>query len=616
MNKGSDTADTADTADAQEPSYVKQYVKEWEKARDWVDKFTKDFGQLENLVDNVVSNTNNKVPMVGDVTLASAVRQIPRQAVQQMPTMSVELNGTTRTVKAITASWVLRRIIFNQDNFGMGILSRAQLAAESAFTHGFQVTTSSFGTNPFDLGVNMQLVHHRDFGIETGVMDFADSSFYDIRTRQTKNQLQKRLDDALANPDTTWNVTNLQALLDSNPAGTNDYMQYTSDMRKDMAMYAAQDTYDIVTRYEVGPFYKICVFEANTGLLLRESTSNSKFGYPRLQALVIDPAQLTPFGISRVRLASAPANYANIYQQSTAKMLLINADPPTFESGEFMGTPSIRRGARIRAVDPNAKFEVMSLDNGNLNEFRNVLTFVDNQILNVMGVTSGTIGIGNTDTNYSRTAAGVNMEKGVQDITAQQITNILESYLRQYALTALDLYISEQARVDEEVPVIIDDEAKDAINEYGQAKFVPQPDVDPVTGQPQIDPATGQPVMTQYIPLVGDDNVLTINWKDLYDSIQTWTVSIDMSMGKQQMDQQKLSTLQDMHTVISQTADPNNPNDQATKAALTKDLVETASPDTAALADDKVQSMQAAGAAMPMAPQGQVPASVGAERPA
>lgn len=615
----------------QEPSVVRQYVKEWEKARDWVDKFTKDFNQLENLVDTVVSNTNSKVPMVGDVTLASAVRQIPRQAVQQMPTMSVELNGTTRSINAILMSWVLRRIVFNKDNFGMGILSRAQLAAESAFTHGFQVTAASFGSNAFDLGVNMQLVHHRDFGIEVGVMDFADSSFYNLRTRVTKSQLQRRLENAKANTETTWNVANLQELLNTTPAGTNDYMVYTSDLRKDLAMYAAQDTYDIITRYGVGPYYSVTVFEARTGLVLRESTSNSKFGYPRLQALVIDPAQLTPFGISRVRLASAPANYANIYQQSTAKMMLINADPPTFEKGEFIGTPSLRRGARIRGVDPTSDFKVMNLDNGNLQEFRAILTFIDNQILNVMGVTSGTIGLGNTDTNYSRNAAGVNMEKNVQDITSQQITNILEQYLRQFALTALDVYVSEQARVDEVVPVIIDDEAKDAINELAQAKYVPQ-----------MDPMTMQPM--PFVPPVGDDNTLQINWKELYEGtpqlqadpmtgqqspmldetgepirsggVQTWTINIDMSMGKQQLDQQKLSTLQDMHTVLAQTADPNDPNDMAMKNALTQDLVETASPDTAALASDKVQAIQAATSGQaPMVPQGQPPAAAPAGRP-
>lgn len=584
---------------------VERYVNEWEKSRDWIEKFTKDFSQLENLVDTVVSNPGSKVPLVGDVTLASAVRQIPRQSVQQMPTMSIELNGTTRSVKAITASWVLRRIIFNQDSFGMGILSRAQLAAESAFTHGFQVTTASFGTNPFDLGVNMQLVHHRDFGIEVGVMDFADSSFYDLRTRVTRSVLKRHLASAKANKETTWNIKNLELLLSSEPNGTNDYGVDTSDLRKDLAMYAAQGTYDLITRYEIGPYYKICIFEAHTGLVLRETKSNSKFGYPRLQALVIDPAQLTPFGISRVRLASAPANYANIYQQSTAKMLLINADPPTFERGEFIGTPSVRRGARIRAVDPNAEFKLLELSNSTLQEFRNVLSFVDNQVLSVMGVSPGPSGIGSNDNNYSRTAAGIKMEQGVQDITAQQITNILESYLRQYALTAIDLYISEQARVDEKIPVVIDDEAKDAINELGQAQFVPQPEMDPMTKQPIIDPATGMPKMSAYIPLVGDDNVLEINWKEFYDAVTTWTVNIDMSMGKQQMDDKKLSTLQDLHTVVSQTSNPNDPQDQAIKGALTKDLVETASPDTAALADEKMQAMQAGGPAPAPAPTNQ-----------
>lgn len=578
---------------------VQKYVQEWSASRQWIKGYTDDFNQLETLVDAISLNNSSKAPLVGDITLAAAVRQIPRQSVQQMPTMSVEANGTKRSVKAILLSWELRRVIFNQDSFGTGILSRIQLAAESAFTHGFQVTTASFGTNPYDYGVNMQLVHHADFAIETGVMDFADSGFFDLRTRVPESRVKAILAQAKKNPDdTTWLIPELEALIASGPNSTTDYAVNTSEMRTATDSHAAEHTYEWVTRYGVGPYYSVEVFENQTGKCLRKAKSNSKFGYPRLQALVIDPAQLTPFGISRVRLASAPANYANIYQQSTAKMLLLNADPPTFERGEFIGTPALRRGARIRSADPTSEFKLMELSNSTLTQFRQVLEFVDNQILNVMGVTSGTAGLG-SDSDYSKTSAGVKMEQGVRDLTANQITNIVESALRQFALTALDLDVSERARVDEEVEVIIDDEAKDAINELGESKHVPTPQVDPASGQPVVGP-DGMPVdAAPYVPLVGDDNILMVNWKELYDSIKVWTVDIDMSMGKDQMDDKKRADLQDIHTVISQTANPNDPGDMAIKNTLTKELLQTALPDTASIAANKESSMQGGGAPSP-----------------
>lgn len=612
-------------------SAVSRYVKEWNKSRDWIKRYTNDFGELETLVDAVSLHNSPKAPLVGDITLAAAVRQIPRQSVQQLPTMSAEVNGTKRSIKAIVSSWVLRRIVFNQDSFGTGVLSKVQLAAESAFTHGFQVTMSSFGTNPYDLGVNMQLVHHKDFAIETGVMDFSDSGFFDVRTRVVKSRASQILERAKKNrKDTTWNIKALEELINSGPDGSNtNYSNDSSELRTQEAMDSGLDTYEWVTRYGVGPYYKICVFDLATGKELRKTKTNSKFGYPRVQGLVIDPAQLTPFGISRVRLASAPANYANIYQQSTAKMLLLNSDPPTFERGEFVGTPALRRGVRIKSLDPNAEFKLMELSNSTLNQFQTVLTHIDNQILNVMGITSGSVGGGNTDSNYSKTTAGVQMEQSIRDLTANQITMILENYLRQHGLTAMDLWISEQARIDKEEKVIIDDEAKDAINELGESKHVITPALDG-EGLPIIGP-TGAPMDSKpYEPLVGDDNILMINWKDFYDGavqmdpetqqpvldekgqpvrqggVDVWTVDIDMSMGKEQMDEKKRADLQDIHTVISQTANPNDPNDMAMKSSLTKELLQTALPDTAAIASNKTQSLQQS-SGIPQQPQGETP---------
>lgn len=571
---------------------VQKYVKEWSTSRDWIKRYTTDFRELETLVDAVSLTSTPKAPLVGDITLAAAVRQIPRQSVQQLPVMSFEVNGSKRSVKAILLSWVVRRIVFNQDSFGTGVLSRVQLAAESAFTHGFQMTMASFGTNPHDYGVNMQLVHHADFAVEKGILDFSDSGFFDVRSRVPRSRAKAILKKAKANPkDTTWNIKELEELIKAGPNSEAGYAMDSSELRADQSLHDADDTYEWITRYGVGPYYSVDVFEAHTGKHLRSAKSNSKFGYPRMQGLVIDPAQLTPFGVSRVRLASAPANYANIYQQSTARMLLLNADPPTFERGEFIGTPTMKRRARIRSNDPNAEFRVMELGNSTLTQYRQVLEHTGNQVLNVMGVTAGAAGLG-ADSNYSKTAAGVRMEQGVRDLTANQITQIVENHLRQFALTATDLWVSEQARVDEEVEVIIDDEAKDAINTLGESKFVPEPVMDPATGQPAIDPMTGAPQMTQYTPLVGDDNVLMVNWKELYDSVKTWTADIDLSMGQDQMDEKKRADLQDIHTVISQTANPNDPNDMAMKASLTKELLQTALPDTAAIAANKGQSMQ------------------------
>jgi hypothetical protein len=87
--------------------------------------------------------------------------------------------------------------------------------------------------------------------------------------------------------------------------------------------------------------------------------------------------------------------------------------------------------------------------------------------------------------------------------------------------------------------------------------------------------------MAPFTPPIGDDNTLTINWKEFYDNIQTWTIDIDLSMSKDSMDEKKRADLQDMHTVISQTADPADPQSMIMKNELTNELINQTLPEMA-----------------------------------
>lgn len=562
------TDDTQELAqDLPTEADVRAYIREWDLGKQWIDKFTRDFPDLDNLADAVsLSNTKN-APMVGDVTLATSVRQIPRASIQQVPTMSVEVNGTKMSYHAYVCDFLVRRMVFNQDTFGKGILSTMQIGAESALTHGFQADMASIGNIMNDFGSTLKLIHYNDVVIEPGVFDSNDSDYFHVRTRVTKSQLKKILKAAEGNPETTWIPENLKELLERDPT-SDSLSQYLSSPRNGAGEALTSDSYDVITRFESGPYGHICVYSTALEKPLRYFKSNSKFGYPRVSFLVIDPAQLTPFGVSRVRLASPTANYANIYLQSTAKMLLMNSDPPVFQRGTFTTPIRMKRGALWQSADPNAEVKLQELSNSTLTQFENVLQFVDNQIYAIMGVTPGTVGSGNTGANYSKTAAGVKMEQQTRDMATTQVTNIVEGHIRQYALTALDLFISEQVG---ETPLIVDDKCKNALN-----------DLEPDT--------------------VGDDNIIDINWEDFYAAIHTWTVDIDLSMGKNDLEEKKRADLQDMLTVMSQTSDPNDPAAQQRIKILEKEILQHSAPEIAKQ-DENTQPQMPTMPEQPMEPQ-------------
>ena len=189
---------------------------------------------------------------------------------------------------------------------------------------------------------------------------------------------------------------------------------------------------------------------------------------------------------------------------------------------------------------------VKELSNSTLQQFQEVLAYTEGQVDSIMGVSSATAQ-GSAYINTVQAKA----QQAMMDTQTTQFTNAIENYMRQYVLTALDLYVSEQRG---EGSIIVDDEAKNTIN--------------------NIQPGT-----------VGDDNVFNLNWDEFYDAIQTWTVDIDLSMGKKQENQAQIETLQDELTVLRQTANPNDPESMANANKIEKVLLQKTAPEISNMPD-------------------------------
>lgn len=548
---------------------MEQLRDEWGKGKTWIDNFTRDFASLETLADGVPLSNQKNALRIGMVTLANAVRQIPRNSVQDVPVLSAEVNGTKLSVDAIIASFILRRVVFNEDTFGNGILSTMQMAAQQALTVGFTGLRANVGTLFNQFSTSLETLHYNDLVIEPGVFDASNSRYYHVRTRVTKAALKQVLDAAKANPKTAWNIKELQRLYDEGPQPF-DYNRYLSPLRQNPGTNS-EGQYDLITRYGVGPYYDVSVYSPQCEEPLMTFKSKSKFGYPRVSLLVIDPAQLSPFGTSRARQASPMVNYGNVYLQSTAKMQLLNADAPVFKRGLFTSATPLRRGAQWESVDPNAEIKIMELSNNTLEQFTSVMQYIDNNILSVMGVSG--VGMPGQKSAYQNTDA-VQAQNQVRDLSSQQITAIIENAIRQYALTMLDLYVSEQVG---QTPLIVDDEAKNAINQLMGDGFV------------------------------GDDNVVLVDWKAYYDRIQTWTVTVDLSIRRDQLADKKRADIQDTFTVMKQTAG-QDPMANAQANELGNKLLEDVVPDIAKSIQNQVQQQPQAPT---MAPVGGEPTPAG-----
>jgi len=522
----------------------------------YTEQFSRDFKDLDNLVDGVPINKQDNAPFVGDTTLAGLVRSIPRQAIKQLPVLSTTVNGSKASVAALICTFLLKKTAFNENTFGKGLLSTIQMGAEQALTHGYAPFMVATGTMYDDFGTTMKLMHFADVGLEPGISDSNESSYHFVMAHLTKSRIRRIIDSEKNNPNTPWNIPALERLIEVEPT-TRDYSRYQSDPKRIPAgSQSLGHAYEIVTRYETGRGAKTVTFCPQLSEApLRVMDNRSKWGYPKVQYLVIDPAALTPFGISRVRLASPNQNFMNIYYGNTAAMLLLNSNPPVFKKGVFTSPTPLKRGTLWETTDTNADISLKTMDNGSLEQFVNMANYFAKQIQTIMGGQSASVGQDLSDGGFGKTAPGVAAGQAFLGIQSNQIANILENFLRQYGLVALDTLLSEQTGTDE---LVVDDETREAINDACDR-----------LGQPH---------------LVGQDNVFIMEWESFYEGIKTWEINVDVSISPDEMQDKRRADLQDMLVVLTQNAQALGPAVMEPIRQITEMMLHDSAPEVGNIA--------------------------------
>lgn len=525
---------------------ITQYLQEWQRGKEFVDNAIRDFKRLDTIANAQYDGASGKNPNIGDTTVAGIVRQIMRTAVKHIPHVSVAINGSQSTVEAIVCRNRVEKVLLNPTTFGKGFVNILHLGGRGSLSRGFNVfqvtSTKLYG----QFGIVPKLIHFNDFIIEPGIQEGSHSSYFQIRTKMTPGKLQAIYDRESKKAVSTWNIPALKALIATGPdsSGSSDYAEYVTPMEQSK-IEANAETYDIMTRYSFNKDDDIVTYSPSINQSIRTVPNRSKFGYPRTLFLVIDPAELSPFGDSRVRLASPNQNFLMALRQNVATTWLYNSKPTMVKTGVFSGATALKSGGVITSTDPNAKITLLTLDTSTSQQYPTISQEITKQIQNMMGMNPGQ-SLGSI--GESKTGVGAQAQKAGIDDAIQQITTIMEEFLCQYIISGLDLYLSEQ---DGEGVIYVDDATREDILRI-------KPDAFP-------DPA--------------NPNGLAVDWNQIYDYIQEIDVTVDTTMSKQEWTDEKRGDLQDAVTVLSQTTNPADPSGMARKKIVEDKLLAETAPE-------------------------------------
>lgn len=525
---------------------IEEYISEWEKSKSFVKGYTNDFRDLDTIANAQYPRGSAGKPNVGDTTIAGTIRQMMRRSIKQPPVISVAINGTKTTVQALLCRSIVNDRILNPTTFGDGFVNTLQLGGRGAITRGFNVfqvkATKMFGK----FGITPALLHFSDIGIEPGTQNANLSSYVYVRTSYTPYKLKKILKKESKKAATTWNLKALRALIEAGPdgQGETEHAEWLIPSQQG-TVNTDTDKFTIITRFSSDPEDDIISFSPILSEELRTVENRSKFGYPRILFLVIDQAELSPFGDSRVRLASPNQNLMMALRQNVVTTWLYNSDPTIVQTGMFTGATNLKAGGKITSTDPNSKISLLTLDTTTAQQYPNISQEIKGQILDMLGYNPsanlGAIG-------ESKTGIGAQTQRMTMDESSQEITNIVQEFIKKYIISGLDIFLSEQ---DGESMYFVDDETREDILSINPNAF-PNPE---------------------------NPNGLMVNWNELYDYIQSIDVTVDTTISKDEFTDQKRADLQDTLVTMKQTANPNDPAAQSRIRAVEDELLDETVPD-------------------------------------
>lgn len=526
---------------------VTKYLAEWQRGKEYVDIAIRDFKRLDTIANAQYDGASGKNPNIGDTTVAGIIRQIMRTAVKQIPHVSVAINGSESTTEALICRHIVENNILNPNTFGKGFVNILHLGGRGALSRGFNVFQVSATKLYGEFGVVPKLIHFNDFIVEPGIQEGSHSPYFQIRMKMTPAKLQNIYDrESKKGAASTYNLPALKALIQTGPdsSGSADYAEYVTPMEQSK-IEAGAETYDLMVRYSLNKDDDIYTYSPSINQIIRTVPNNSKFGYPRTLFLVIDPAELSPFGDSRVRLASPNQNFLMALRQNVATTWLYNSKPTMVKTGVFTGATALKSGGVISSADPNAAIKLLTLDTSTSQQYPTISQEITKQIQNMMGMNPGqSLGA----IGESKTGTGAQAQKQGIDDAIQQITTIIEEFLRHYVTSALDLFLSEQ---EDETTIYVNDQTREDILRINPEAF----------------------------PDEKNPNGLKVKWSELYAYIKKIDVKCDTTMSKQDWTDQKRGDLQDAVTVISQTTDPNDPEAVAKKKLVEDKLLDETAPE-------------------------------------
>lgn len=394
------------------------------------------------------------------------LRKVLSDTIQRVPDGELDTQYDKASKEHIWLQYIFENKIMSSEYEGIDMMSNLTNAFKMSFVYAFAPVRTGFELDyDDDVRIGFNLENWADVFVNPDCKDIRRPDAVYFRQYLSKDEVEGLLDEDGNIKDKTYDEQTVRYVIDEQMFSARQ--AESEKMADKMKGATAIQSLTLITEYRRGADEFVTFVPGLDAVFRKVPNYDPRKGIP-WNFLVLEPDPDFPIGVSQVEFLLADQQFNDLFQTSAYKNLLLAMEPPIMVSGWETNPSSYKYEPRKiwnLGNNPNSKVEPVKIDNSVLSGWATTREAIASSMTRNLNVMDGTVAADSHANQYSKTAPGVQQQAENKSITVNQYQKRVESFVSQWAVQALRMYVTAMSGVHR---LTVDEQTRRRLRDIGE----------------------------------------------------------------------------------------------------------------------------------------------------
>ena len=407
-------------------------------------------------------------------------RKLRSETIQRVPDGELKTPFDKNSIEQVELDFIFKNKILTSEYDGKDMMKNLWRTFNSAYDYGYGCVRTGFEKDlDGDYRVSYKLIQWNDILPAPDCDYIEEAQWYMVREYISRSELKALIDwDTDTLKDNTYEELTVKYLIKNGVVDGPDPRSIPMADRKHGV--TKTESIEIWTLYKRGSdVFKTFVPACNA--LLRVTKNHDPRKDVPLHFMILEPDPEFPLGMSSIIPTLSHQQFADAFQTSAYKQLLLSVEPPLMGFGNLTNAKIKMRPRAYwnMGTNPNNKIEKFPVETTTLTQYNAIMQNTQGNMMKNMNVTEQTVASDAHVMTYSGTPQGVEQQRRDRTTTVNQYQKGVETVFAEWANHALRSYLSAVGGKQE---LTVDEETRRKIWDVESSMS----EKDPETGEPLV----------------------------------------------------------------------------------------------------------------------------------